>query len=370
MSEPVVAVLGAYGAVGRATARALHGHVLRLGGRDPEATRALAAELESEAWPVDLWDDDALAGFCAGVSLVVNAAGPSFQVLDRVARVALAAGADYVDPGGDQPLYDRLVGEPDGGRVVVLNAGLMPGLTAVLPRWLAGRLGEPAQSMTTYVGLVDRFTPVGAAEYLLTLGGGHGEAQAVWRGGSRLSHAAAPQTEVELPGFPGRVALHPYLSLETERTARDLGLDRVDWWNVFDGAGHVVTALSRLQGAMRGGELESAALELCAAARLDLFGQPPYQRIDCAMVGVGGRTGRVSMDGSDTYAITAAVTIATARRVLEARVPPGVWFVEQALDAEQLVAELRTEPAVTRLDHGGAHPDEPDQPDGLDEGEL
>lgn len=366
MSERIVAILGAYGAVGRATAEALHrhGYPLRLGGRDAAATRALATELEAEAWPVDLWDDDALAAFCAGVALVVNAAGPSFRVLDRVARAALAAGADYVDPGGDQPLYDRLADGPVGARVAVLNAGLMPGLTAVLPRWLAGRLGEPAQALTAYVGLVDRFTPVGAAEYLLTLGGGHGEAQAVWRGGSRLSQAATPQADVEVPGFPGRVTLHPYLSLETERTARDLGLERVDWWNVFDGAGHVVTALSRLQGAMRGVELDAAAEELCAAARLDLFGHPPYQRIDCAMVGVGGRTARVVMDSTDTYAITAAVTIAAARRVLEGSVPPGVWFVEQALDPDQLVTALRAEPAVTRLDDGEVAPDE------LDEGEL
>ena len=188
----------------------------------------------------------------------------------------------------------------------------------------------------------------------------------MWRGGGTVSQAALPQSEVELPGFPGRVALHPYLSLETERTARDLGLDRVDWWNVFDGSGHVVTALSRLQGAMGGQGLEAAAEELCAAARLDLFGQQPYQRIDLTMTGAAGDRARLVLDGVDTYAITAAVTVAATEQVLAGAVAPGVWFVEQVIDADALVARLRADPAVTRLDSGNAD----GEIDEVDEGEL
>ncbi len=112
MTARLVAVLGGYGAVGRATVTGLRraGHPIRIGGRDRAATARVADELGVEPQPVDLWDDASLAAFCADAAVVVNAAGPSYRVLDRVARAALAADADYVDPGGDQPLVDALGG--------------------------------------------------------------------------------------------------------------------------------------------------------------------------------------------------------------------------------------------------------------------
>ncbi|MFG2603296.1 saccharopine dehydrogenase NADP-binding domain-containing protein [Streptomyces sp. NPDC048514] len=357
-----LAVLGGYGAVGAVAARELataHPEArLRIGGRRfDEATRC-ADHLGGHAEPyaVDLTDPDSLTAFCAGSHVVVNCAGPSYRVLDTVARAALAAGADYVDAGGDEPVHRALTDRDPArqGRAAVLTAGMMPGLTGMLPRWLAAQGVDEPERLLAYVGTMDRLTPAGAGDYLLSLGGAYGEAQSAWRGGARVLRVLQPLTDTELPFFPGTVSAYPYLSYEAERLARDLGLATVDWYNVFDGGSRMLKTLGRLQGAMTGqSALEPAAHELIEAAGLDLFGRDPYQLFALELTGrSAGRTATraLVLRGTDTYELTGAVAAAAAGALLAGRVPAGVHYAAEVLDADAVVERLGQLAAVTSLD--------------------
>jgi hypothetical protein len=360
-ADAPVGIVGGYGAVGRAAARLLKAWrvgPLRIGGRRVDlARRFVQDELGPIASPaaVDVEDPADLAEFCTGCRVVVNCTGPSYRLVDRVALAAFAAGADYVDPGGDAPVHRRLVGVDlaSAGRTAVLTAGLMPGLTGLLPVWLSRQGFDRATRLTAYVGLVDHLTPAGAGDYLLSLGDGHGEAQAAWRNGARVSRALEPLTEVELPMFPGRVTAYPYLSAESERLARSLGLDEVRWYNVFDGGGQILAALSRLRGAMVGeGDLDVAAAKLVQAAELDLFGRTPYQLLVFQLDGEADHRPRIRtlvMRGNDTYGLTGAVTAIAVAAVLNGEVAPGLYFAADALDPGTVVERLRSVPAVRTL---------------------
>ncbi|MBP2475611.1 NADP-dependent 3-hydroxy acid dehydrogenase YdfG [Crossiella equi] len=80
-NRPLALVTGASRGIGRATAHALAPtHDLLLGGRDPQALAALAAELPGTAtpWAVDLSDTDALTAATADIArldLLVHSAG-------------------------------------------------------------------------------------------------------------------------------------------------------------------------------------------------------------------------------------------------------------------------------------------------------
>jgi Saccharopine dehydrogenase NADP binding domain len=360
ISHPEIAILGGYGAVGTVVARTLDRAFpdakLRVGGRDlARAAAFVAAELrDATAVAVDIGDDDELTRFCAGAHVVVNCAGPSYLILDRVAQVAFAQGCDYVDPGGDEPVFRTLSGQDLGPRAAVLTAGMMPGLTGLLPRWLATQEFDEVSALTAYVGTMDRLTPAGAAEYLLSLGGAYGEAQAAWRGGERVLRVSAPRTGAEVPFFPGRVDLYPYLSFETERTARALGLADLDWFTVFDGGAHMMKALSRLQGAMTGqADLAPAAEDLTRAAALDLFGREPYQQMVIELTGRRRETPltrTLVLRGNDTYELTGAVTAMATSALIEGRIPAGVHFAAEVLPADAVVEQLRRLPAVSRLE--------------------
>lgn len=360
MSSTEIAILGGYGTVGRVVARILAQtapeSVLRIGGRSRERAEAFAEELGAcgVAVPVDVDDEHDLARFCDHARVVVNCAGPSYRILDRVAWAAFAAGCDYVDAGGDEPVYKALSDRDTGARVAVLTAGMMPGLTGLLPRWLARQRLDEVSRLTAYVGTMDRLTPAGAADYLLSLGGAYGESQAAWRGGTRVLRTLNPMTEAALPFFPGRVDAYPYLSFETERTARALGLSDVDWFNVFDGGTHMMKALSRLQGAMTGQtDVGPAAAELTRAAALDLFGREPYQLMVFELTGLHEgepATRTLVLRGNDTYELTGLVVALATTAVLGGEVPPGAHFAAEVLPPEAVVEELRGLKAVTMLE--------------------
>ena len=362
MNDARIAILGGYGAVGsvatRLLAQTVPGAALRIGGRDPSRARALVArelgDSIGQATMVDVWDDAGLARFCAGANVVVNCAGPSYRVLERVALAALDAGAHYVDAGGDEPVFGALSGRDVGDRVAVLSAGMMPGLTGLLPRWLARQGFGTCARLTAHVGTMDRMTPAGAAEYLLSLGGVYGEAQAAWRNGARALRALNPVTDTELPFFPGRVDAYPYLSFESERTVRALGVADADWFTVYDGGSHVMNSLSRLQGAISGqSDPATAAAELTRAAALDLFGRDPYQLMVFELAGtIGGQplTRTLVLRGSDTYELTGLMTAMSATAILAGRIPRGTHFAAEALAADEVVDELRRLKAVTMLE--------------------
>jgi Saccharopine dehydrogenase NADP binding domain len=351
-SRPRVAVLGSTGAVGRAVVATLSDSVrLRLGGRRADALEAQAARLpDAETALVDVADDASLERLAAGCAVVVNCAGPSYVVLDRVAKAALAAGCDYVDPGGDEPVMSRLdrAAIAAAGRRVVLVAGVMPGLSSLLPRWLATSLPGPPRRLTVYTGTLDHLTPATAADYLLSVASGtHGEARAAWRDGARVSEALEPQQAVRLPFFPGVADAYPYLSRESERLATALGLRELTWFNVFDGT-HMLGALGRLQGNFGGdAELHAAATELARSAELDLFGRETYQLMVFQLEGDDGASAGLVLRAGTTYELTGATAAYAARMVLAHRIAPGAHYADEVLDPAEAVDVVASTPSLT-----------------------
>ena len=356
MTPPLVGVLGATGAVGREVTRLLtaSGRTrIRLGGRRREPLETVAADAgRTEVMTVDLDDRRALAGFCDGCRIVLNCAGPSFRILDLVARAAFAAGSDYVDPGGDHPLYERLTHDPPpSGRTAIVTAGMMPGLSGLLPRWLARQGFDTTRRLTAYVGGRGRLTWGTAADYVLSAGAAADGALAAWRHGASAPRALEPLVDVEVPFFPGRVTARPFLSEETETLARELGLADVAWYNVFQGA-HMLAVLRRLTPGRTSQDLAMPVEELCRAAELDLFGETTYQLLVFVLEGeaVGTTVRRTLLVRAvDAQALTGTVTTLAAMAILDGEVEPGVCFAARGLPLS-VVERLRDAPAVTGFD--------------------
>jgi hypothetical protein len=290
--------------------------------------------------------------------VVLNCAGPSHHVGDRVAAAALTAGAGYVDPGGDEPLHASLVRTSDPGRPsrAVLSAGMMPGLSAIVPRWMAQQSFERTAGLTAFVRLRNRFTPAAAADYLLSEQRGYGESLAGWQHGARRSHALEPLIQIELPYFQTRVNAYPYLSREADRLAATLGLSDLRWYHLFDDH-RIVSLVARLQQRLAGGEDVAAAADvLVREVDLELFGREPsiemvFELTGEDRTGAGPRT--VRFRATDTYESSGALAALAADALLSGQVPPGVHFAADVLDASSVVARIREAPAigvVERLD--------------------
>jgi len=348
----IVGLVGGYGDVGTAAARQMAGlglAQLRIGGRDAEAARRLAANLGgSEAAEVDAGDDAALDRFVQDCRVVLNCAGPAQAIGDRVARAAVRAGADYVDVGGDETLEAAL--DPDEyrrqGRVAVISAGLHPGLTGLLPRWAAGRGWSRVDGLTSYFGLRDTFTPVAALDYLQAAADGTGRSGTVWHDGR---HPAPParDDETAVPLFPAPATRLAYLTPEAERLARALRLEHGAWYNVLCGP-HVTSAFARAPGLGP----EAGARLLCQASRLDLSGHARFVLHLLQLDGWhGGRaaTRTTVLRGTGNAAMTGAMAALTVAAVLRGEVLPGRHAAAEILDPDRTIPRLTACGAVDLL---------------------
>jgi uncharacterized protein YbjT (DUF2867 family) len=155
----MIAVFGATGVVGRRLCEALAadpGGALRLVGRRPGALAELARALPGptgaggvEVAVAALGDPVALAAGFAGARVVVNAAGPLRDTAEPVLAAAIAAGAHYVDVGGEQAvlraLYERCESAVRrAGLVALPGAGVDAALGDLAAAWAAEQLVAPA----------------------------------------------------------------------------------------------------------------------------------------------------------------------------------------------------------------------------------
>jgi hypothetical protein len=233
----------------------------------------------------------------------------------------------------------------------VVGAGVLPGLSGLVPRWLAAPALDPPTTLTAYVATLDRMTPSSAREFLLSVAG-DSRANAGWRAGARVAGALEPLHRVRLPFFPGEVTAYPYLSAETERLARAAGLDEVRWYHVFEADGRVVAALGRLQQELRrGADPAALAVELVRAVDMEMFGRAPAQQL---VFGLDGRArgepaSRVAvLRAASTYELTATVTALAVAAVLRGAVPAGAHLAAEVLDPA-IVAGLPVRPGVSGL---------------------
>lgn len=354
MPKPVtVGVVGCYGAVGSAVVRELEAlgfASVRLGGRSPERIRDMFGACD-QAVVVDVRDQSSLMRFCDGCQIVVNCAGSSRPLGEHVARAAAGASASFVDAGGDEALYDTLIASAWNSTVAVVSAGWMPGLTGLLPRWLAAQQTSRPTALTAYCCVRDRLTPAAAADYLRSLVGGFGLPTYAIRGGVRAPHALAPLVSAPLPFFPTQVDAYPYLPFEAERLAAQLQLEAVSWYNVIDGP-KTVAALGDIRAQLAAGLFEQAVASLSRATELDLFTRSPYQlfvaHLDTELRGQANRQTLVFRT-RNTYAITAVVTALTTQAIAAGGIAPGLHFAAEALDPAAVVEHLRQHPSVVEL---------------------
>ncbi|MFJ2579347.1 hypothetical protein [Kitasatospora aureofaciens] len=228
--------------------------------------------------------------------------------------------------------------------MAVFAAGALPGLSGVLPRWLARQGFDAVRGLTSYAAVLDAFTATGAEDYLHGVLGSDSEPSAAWVEGARRPGAMARAAGLRLPYLPRPVTAVPYLDAEGEQLARDLGLHDGRWYTALDGE-HLPAALDAARALSRA----EAVAALCRATALDVAGRNPYAVLLAQLDGVaaGRPVSRTAVLRAPGIAeLTGAVTAVAALAVLRGEVPPGVHLADAVLDPVVAVRRLREVPGV------------------------
>ncbi len=358
MSLPVIGIAGASGSVGAGALACLVGEQGHYELRAAYHTHPPGDidEHKSVRWhQLNVYDEASLAQFCSGCSVVLNTAGPSSLIGDRVARAADHAGADYVDAFGGRLLVDQLQANPlSTSRRVIHSAGIYPGLSELLPRWLARTQFDSVYGLHGWSGGREACSASAAIDVLASTHQGFGRAGAIWKNGSRITNAIAAYTQADLPGFAGSVSVQPLLSEELELLGRELQLRDLQWGNVMAStrALEVIARWGTRLGVQTSAvdardylQLQQQAVDdLVDTARMDLVGHTPFYRLLLEMEGTQAGTHkriRAILKAMDSYRVSGAVAANAASRLVTDPPPQGVYRADTVLDWSQILRTLQ-----------------------------
>jgi len=357
-----VGLIGAAGHVGRAVLRYLHEdpkiQILAAGRSRAKIERTLSSSNyeKVEIDEFDLFNDDRLVQFCTNVDIVVNCAGPSGMVLDRVVVAAMRAGRPVIDPGGYDPVLEKLKNLEKNHKPtdppVIVGAGLLPGLSGLYPRLIADSDEEtPPERIDVFYAGTDMWGESSAWDIVQSVGDfGNKKSPSFYRRGEEVSVPfwQAFRT-MELPTPIGRSRGFLVYTKELERLAQTLNIEEVRCHGINTGRwSGLILSLVKLAGLCRTeNQIQRSARWLLWAAQKDKrHGQEACFAIDCAATWLDGRVRHGRIIVSDTYNATGAVIACLIRILIDNNMSipnctPAIGMMHELFDAAEFLAAFR-----------------------------
>jgi hypothetical protein len=153
---------------------------LRVLDRDAERAAAVGEKAGVPWGTIDVTDGDGLRTALEGADLVVNAVGPYHRTALVVIEAAIDLGIHYVDMTDDHEVAEALLLEPSwderarrAGVTVLIDCGVVPGLSGLLVRFAADRLDRTERVAIRFVWNYHRDYPA-AIQHFLRINSGQG----------------------------------------------------------------------------------------------------------------------------------------------------------------------------------------------------
>ena len=369
-------MFGATGVVGRRVCAELvrAGASIEIVGRRAEALAALAPTLPAARVHVaEASDRAALARAFAGARVVVNAAGPLGETCAPVLEGALAAGAHYVDVGGEQAVMQAVYERHESavrraGLVALPGAGLDCTIGDLACAWAAAHLlgtvdpggavrSEPAPRLAEDDPIDDI-----AVSYVfdaLTLSAGSqralfgvlGTRAVIWRRDRWEAGPAGDHRQINAgPALGGERQAQPFAGGDVLTIPRHVAARLVATYLSATRRAGAATALRLLSRALPFVPPRARALLVPYEVPEAAFAHTQLAVI--AQVRRGFSTAQIVVCGRDLYRTTAAITAWSACRLAERitgpigmRAPGELFRAEPALRAIARAADLTIEPS-------------------------
>ncbi len=368
-----IVVLGAGGLVGRRVVGELvrAGSNVVLAGRQPADISSAAPDAPVHA--ADAFDAGSLARAFAGARVVINAASPLRDTASPVLVAAIAAGAHYMDVGGEQAAVHALYERHDSlvrhaGLIALPGAGLDCVIGDLAAAWAAEHLGDavdegpPVRSAPAPRRAEDRPLDEIAVSYVFDdLALSAGSQRALF--GAAFSHPLVWRRDRWEPGRAGdHRRVNAGLALGGERDAVAYAASDAITIPRHVAASLVVTYASTTRRAAAAGAMRLLARALpfvprAATALLAPYAAPDtdYSRTQLAVIAQARRgfsAAQIVVRGHDLYRTSAAITAWIARQLVARgsgpvgmRAPGELFRAAPALRAIASVAGLTLEPS-------------------------
>lgn len=349
-----IGILGGYGETGRHTVAHLLAnttHSILIGGRSEEAARSLSSGSGERVrmQKTDIFDPLSLDAFCESCDLVINCAGPSALIFDRVARAALGRGIHYIDPTANTELYKTYENRDkeirDKGVTFIFYAGLNPGISGVYPLHLADTWFDTVSSLDFFQVGRGPISFNSAYDLVASMNDGSTEGMVYWEEGI-IKKGISPLQNHLLPAPVGRADVYPVLSHEHQRVAEDKDIPVVRAYSAYNGK-HTATAMFSIQVLKQnktGGQLKASTRKFMEAADKDMEELDPCFVMHLVMTGtLKAQPKKVisTLRVEDGYRTMGQVLAFSAEQILnKSSRGPGCFILHEAIASEALMGML------------------------------
>lgn len=331
-----IGVIGSHGAVGRVLVA-----LLRSAGYEVVCGNRTRRGSDEDAVVVDAHEPDSVRRFARGCRALVNCAGPSYLIADRVAA-ALPESVVYVDPFGGN-LFEGYRGQ--GLRIV--NAGCTPGLSGLLVRHLASRL-DVCSAVTVCSGGREQGGVAGFADVILSTREGYGYPNQMVLDGRPHPYVERTEEAEDTDAFPADddSIRSPFVTDELRQVAIDSGIPALTGILVIPDRDSLHLLLKAMTCSQEGdtGDLIGMLSQIDdAKSRLDA-GKKNWFAIQVTARGyLRGRLQRSTMTvrSRDSSELTAAFLAQSVVRGLESDCLQGVVWGYELMKVDPLLDALR-----------------------------
>ena len=221
----MIGILGYRGAVGKVVFNYLFDrYSIRCGGRKINKQEIINI-CTVEYMSVDVYNDESLKKFCFGCDIIINCVGPSYFVSEKILSIVETLGVSYVDAFGVN-LFDL---KKDYKIPIVVGAGSIPGLSGMLPAWVAQKRKEKNIRIKIFAGGKEKITKTACMDFLVSILKEFGKS-GMYYAENRIKREIE---EIALPTFFSKNALvFPYLTKELIQSAIDNRIKELHWYNV------------------------------------------------------------------------------------------------------------------------------------------
>ncbi|MFX0547816.1 hypothetical protein ACOAKC_00640 [Hathewaya histolytica] len=352
MSIPLIGILGCGGAVGHIACEILRKEYRIRGGQRRQPHNLILND-DIQWMSVDLYDYQSLYKFCCDCDVILNCAGPSCRIKDYVAIMSAKVGAYYIDVFGANFVESALIKKNlDKKGIYILSAGSVPGLSGILPRWLALQGFEKVEEMHGFSGGRELCSPAGCADMLLSSISGFGITDAFLKNGSIIHSETKIDDKLFLPGFKEDVYMRRFLSSEIERLARSLKISEVHWYNVVvdELFRNVISkACTYLTMDNREVILQNMVEEVSTVASLSIGNMKPWNTMMIELQGTNKKEKvrkRALLQTSNSYHISAVVASMAVETALRQKLSNGIYWACDILEPKTTIKKLLSTKAI------------------------
>ncbi|PYG90247.1 hypothetical protein LY28_00127 [Ruminiclostridium sufflavum DSM 19573] len=350
----MIGIIGGYGSIGFEAAKILknlYGYEIMAAGRKPDSMGLVKQSFfqDIEVQALDISDYAEVRQLLERCGTVINCTGAALDI------AALADGikgskVKYADISENVFAAKKLTNKV---AAAVFAAGSLPGLSALMPRYLAGQMEKPEKLNFSYEAR-GSFTAAAAKEYLEGLFEQDKYLMVEWKRG-RLEPVCG--TVLQEEGFKADRQVFPYFDREAGYLTDTLRLEEGRWNMVIRGE-YTLKMLTSARELYKENPRE-AVEALRKASALDLlYGGCSYVKMEAELEG-GKETRRMTVKAGSPEKLTGAAAAITAHLLHENMLPEGAYtlgrcekvmpVMEQLLSMDSLVEVIVSSEAGSGL---------------------